>query len=131
LTRTGLIKFKTLFATQGALQVILGLMGIVAGESVSADWGIKLTSDRPTLNRGFAMSTLALDAIRLRISTWVGSKLRESAFIGGKIDSAFGVNLSYDMYAGATRGSGATVNLVLKNNFAILLFSMGARQKTN
>ena len=106
-------------------------MGIVAGESVSADWGIKLTSDRPTLNRGFAMSTLALDAIRLRVSTWVGSKLRESAFIGGKIDSAFGVNLSYDMYAGATRDSGATVNLVLKNNFAMLLFSMGARQKTN
>ena len=64
MTRTGLIKLKTLFATQKALQVILGLMGIVAGESVSADWGIRLTSDRPTLNSGFAMSTLALDAIR-------------------------------------------------------------------
>ncbi|MGE4635844.1 MAG: hypothetical protein AAEI92_10850 [Arenicellales bacterium] len=42
-TRAGLMKLKTLFIAQGALWAILGLMGIVAGESVIAGWGIEVT----------------------------------------------------------------------------------------
>ena len=37
------MKLKTLFPTQGALLAILGLMGIVAGESVIAGWEIEVT----------------------------------------------------------------------------------------
>jgi hypothetical protein len=125
------MKLKTLFIAQGALWAILGLMGIVAGESVIAGWEIEVTPDLLTLNREFAMSTLAMGVIVWRIPTWVGSKLREPAFIGHVINSAFAVNVSCDIYAGAISGSGATVNLVLTIIFAILFFAMGARQKNS
>lgn len=57
------MKLKTLFIAQGALWAILGLMGIVAGESVIAGWEIEVTPDLLTLNREFAISTLAMGVI--------------------------------------------------------------------
>ncbi len=66
---------------------MLGLVGIVAGESVIADWAIKVTPDLLTLNRGFAMSSLAEVVIVSRIPTWAGNNLRELAFIGGAINT--------------------------------------------
>ena len=73
---------------------MLGLVGIVAGESVIAGRGIKVTPDLLTLNCGLVISTLAMSVIVLRIPTRAGNNLRELAFIGCAINSAFSVNVS-------------------------------------
>lgn len=50
---------------------MVGLVGTIAGESVIADWAIKVTSDPFTLNRGFDTSPLAVVVIVSRIPTGV------------------------------------------------------------
>ena len=42
---------------------MVGLVGTIAGESVIADWAIKVTPDLLALNRGFDISTLAVVVI--------------------------------------------------------------------
>ena len=68
--------------------------GCVVGESVIAGWAIEVTSDLLALNRGLAMSTLAMGVIVLRIPACTGNNLREPALTRGAINCAFSVNVS-------------------------------------
>ena len=70
------MKLKALFMVQGALLIILGLLGLLAGESTISGWGIEVTPDLLTLNRSIALSTLTLGVIVFRIPAWVGNNLR-------------------------------------------------------
>ena len=125
------MKLKALFMVQGALLIILGLLGLLAGESTISGWGIEVTPDLLTLNRVVAISTLTMGVIVFRIPAWAGNNLREPALIGGAINTAGIINLVYDMNVGATSGTGVIVNLVLVIVFAILFFVMGARHKNS
>jgi|TARA_B110000263_G_C15207944_1_gene463823 alkylhydroperoxidase family enzyme len=87
----------------------------------------KVTSDRLTLNREFAISRPTVGVTRLRIRTQAGDNPEEPALIGDAINTAFTVNASLDIYAAAISGSGGTVNVVLTIIFAILFFAMSAR----
>ena len=49
------MKLKALFMAQGALLIILGLLGLVAGESSISGLGIEVTPDLLTLNRVVAI----------------------------------------------------------------------------
>ena len=68
--------------------------GCVVGESVIAGWAIEVTSDLLALNRGLAMSTLAMGVIVLRILACTGNNLREPALTRDAINCAFSVNVS-------------------------------------
>ena len=125
------MKLKALFMAQGALLIILGLLGLVAGESSISGLGIEVTPDLLTLNRVVAISTLTMGVIVFRIPAWAGNNLREPALIGGAINTVCIINLVYDMNVGATSGTGVIVNLVLVIVFAILFFVMGARHKNS
>ena len=125
------MKLKALFMAQGALLIILGLLGLVAGESSISGLGIEVTPDLLTLNRVVAISTLTMGVIVFRIPAWAGNNLREPALIGGAINTAWGINVVYDLNVGATSGTGVIVNLVLVIVFAILFFVMGARHKNS
>ena len=125
------MKLKALFMAQGALLIILGLLGLVAGESAISGLGIEVTPDLLTLNRVVAISTLTMGVIVFRIPAWAGNNLREPALIGGAINRAWIINLVYDMNVGATSGTGVIVNLVFVIVFAILFFVMGARHKNS
>ena len=125
------MKLKALFMAQGALLIILGLLGLVAGESSISGLGIEVTPDLLTLNRVVAISTLTMGVIVFRIPAWAGNNLREPALIGGAINTAWIINLVYDMNVEATSGTGVIVNLVLVIVFAILFFVMGARHKNS
>ena len=125
------MKLKALFMVQGALLIILGLLGLLAGENTISGWGIEATPDLLTLNRIIAISTLTMGVIVFRIPAWAGNNLREPALIGGAINTVWIINLVYDMNVGATSGTGVIVNLVLVIVFAILFFVMGARHKNS
>ena len=116
---------------QGALLIILGLFGLLAGENAISGWGIEVTPDLLTLNRIIAISTLTTGVIVFRIPAWAGNNLREPALIGGAINTAWVINVGYNMNVGATSGVGVTINLVLVIVFAILFFVMGARHKNS
>ena len=125
------MKLKALFMVQGALLIILGLLGLLAGENTISGWGIEVTPDLLTLNRIIAISTLTMGVIVFRIPAWVGNNLREPALIGGAINTAWVINVGYNINVGATSGAGVTINLVLVIIFAILFFVMGARHKNS
>ena len=125
------MKLKALFMAQGALLIILGLLGLVAGESSISGLGIEVTPDLLTLNRVVAISTLTMGVIVFRIPAWAGNNLREPALIGGAINTAWIINVGYNINVGATSGTGVTINLVLVIVFAILFFVMGARHKNS
>ena len=125
------MKLKALFMAQGALLIILGLLGLVAGESSISGLGIEVTPDLLTLNRVVAISTLTMGVIVFRIPAWAGNNLREPALIGGAINTVWIINLVYDMNVVATSVTGVIVNLVLVIVFAILFFVMGARHKNS
>ena len=125
------MKLKALFMAQGALLIILGLMGLVAGESSISGLGIEVTPDLLTLNRVVAISTLTMGVIVFRIPAWAGNNIREPALIGGAINTAWVINVVYNMNEGATSGASVTINLVLVIIFAILFFVMGARHKNS
>jgi hypothetical protein len=125
------MKLKAVFLVQGSLPVILGLFGLLAGESAISGWGIEATPDLLTLNRIIAISTLTMGVIVFRIPAWVGNNLREPALIGGAINTAWVINVGYDINVGAMSGAGVTINLVLVIVFAILFFVMGARHKNS
>jgi hypothetical protein len=87
----------------------------------------KVTSDRLTLKREFAISRPTVGVTGLRSPTRTRDNPEEPALIGDAINTAFTVNASLDIYAAAISGSGGTVNVVLTIIFAILFFAMGAR----
>ena len=76
------MKLKALFMAQGALLIILGLLGLVAGESSISGLGIEVTPDLLTLNRVVAISTLTMGVIVFRIPAWAGNNLREEDLVG-------------------------------------------------
>ena len=125
------MKLTALFMAQGALLIILGLLGLVAGESSISGLGMEVTPDLLTLNRVVAISTLTMGVIVFRIPALAGNNLREPALIGGAINTAWIINLVYDINVEATSGTGVIVNLVLVIVFAILFFVMGARHKNS
>ena len=112
------MKLKALFMVQGALLIILGLLGLLAGENTISGWGIEATPDLLTLNRAIAISTLTMGVIVFRIPAWVGNNLREPALIGGAINTAWVINVGYDINVGAMSGTGVTINLVMVIIFA-------------
>jgi len=120
---------KVLFMVQGSLLIILGLLGILAGDSALSGWGLEVTPDLLMLNRGLSISTLTMGVIVVRIPAWVGNNLKEPALIGGAINTAWVINVAYDISTGAIGGPGATVNIVLTIIFAILFFVMGAKHR--
>jgi len=63
--------------------------------------------------------------IVLRIPAWVGNNLRVPALIGGVINTAWVINVGYDINVGAISGTGVTINPFLVIIFAILFFVMG------
>ena len=79
---------KVLFMVQGSLLIILGLLGILAGDSALSGWGLEVTPDLLMLNRGLSISTLTMGVIVVRIPAWVGNNLKEPALIGGAINTA-------------------------------------------
>ena len=122
---------KVLFWVQGALLIILGGWGMLDGESALSSFGWEATRESLTMNRGFSLSQLVLGVIAVRIPAWVGNNLKEPALIGGAINTAFLINIFYDLNSDLIVGSGATINLVLTIIFAILFFVMGARHKSS
>jgi len=122
---------KVLFWVQGALLIILGGWGMLDGESALSSFGWEATRETLTMNRGFSLSQLVLGVIAVRIPAWVGNNLKEPALIGGAINTAFLINIFYDLNSDLIVGSGATINLVLTIIFAILFFVMGARHKSS
>ena len=122
---------KVLFMVQGSLLIILGLLGILAGDSALSGWGLEVTPDLLMLNRGLSISTLTMGVIVFRIPAWAGNNLREPALIGGAINTAWIITVGYNLNAGAMSGTGVTINLVLVIIFAILFFVMGARHKNS
>ena len=106
-------------------------MGLFANESSITSWGIEATPALLTFNRGLSILQIAMGVIVFRVPAWVGNNLREPALIGGAINTAFVINVGYDINAGAISGAGATINLVLTIIFAILFFMMGARHKNS
>jgi len=121
------MNIKVLFWVQGALLIILGGWGMVDGEGALSSFGWEATRETLTMNRGFSLSQLILGVIAVRIPAWVGNNLKEPALIGGAINTAFLINISYDLNSALISGSGAIINLVLTIIFAILFFVMGAR----
>ena len=101
------MKLKALFMVQGALLIILGLLGLLAGENTISGWGIEVTPDLLTLNRIIAISTLTTGVIVFRIPAWAGNNLREPALIGGAINTAWIITVGYNLNAGAMSGTGA------------------------
>ena len=99
--------------------------------AATSGWGIEATPDLLTLNRIIAISTLTMGVIVFRIPAWVGNNLREPALIGGAINTAWVINVGYNINVGATSGASVTINLVLVIIFAILFFVMGARHKNS
>jgi hypothetical protein len=69
--------------------------------------------------------------IAFRIPSWAGNNLREPAFIGGAINTAFLINIWYDLSADAISGTGVMINLILCIVFAILFFVIGAKHKNS
>ena len=125
------MKLKALFMVQGALLIILGLLGLLAGENTISGWGIEVTPDLLTLNRIIAISTLTTGVIVFRIPAWAGNNLREPALIGGAINTAWIITVGYNLNAGAMSGTGVTINLVLEIIFAIHFIVMVARHKNS
>ncbi|MBO68333.1 MAG: hypothetical protein CL398_08465 [Acidiferrobacteraceae bacterium] len=125
------MNIKVLFWIQGALLIILGGWGMLDGDSALSSFGWESTRETLTLNRGFSLSQLVLGVIAVRIPTWVGNNLKEPALIGGAINTAFLVNILYDLNSDFISGSGAIINLILTIIFAILFFVMGARHKSS
>ncbi len=125
------MNIKVLFWVQGILLIILGLWGMIDGEGALSGFGLETTSETLTLNRGFSLSQIVLGVIAFRLPSWVGNKLKEPAIIGGLINTAFLINIFYDLNSEAISGSGATINLILTIVFAALFFIFGARHKNN
>jgi len=116
---------------QGVILIILALWGLFWGESSVSSVGWEVTPDLLTLNRGFCICQLVLGVLSFRIPAWVGNNLKEPALVSGAINTAFIINLVYDLNADAISSGGAIINLVLTILFAVLFFVMGARHKNS
>ena len=125
------MNIKILFWVQGVLLIVLGLWGILDGESALSSFGWESTPDALTMNKAFSLSQVVLGVIAFRLPTWVGNNLKEPALIGGIINTAFLINIVYDLNTDAISGSGTTINLILTIVFAALFFGFGARHKNS